>query len=52
MKYFINVAYSYDSTVYSTAPYTATNTSLVSRRYKLAWRGRKEYAHINITTVT
>jgi len=45
MKYFKNVAGSYDSTIHSIAPCTTTNMSVVSRRQKLAWWGKEEYAH-------
>jgi len=45
MKYFKNVAGSYDSITYSRSPCTATNMSLVSRRPKLAQWRKKGYAH-------
>jgi len=45
MKYFKNVAGSYDSIIYSIPPCTNTNMSVVSRRPKLAWWGKEGYAH-------
>jgi len=45
MKYFKNVAGSYDSTTYSIPPCTTTNMSVISRRPKLAWQGKEVCAH-------